>query len=79
MREHGLWFKSLERNFTHTHTHTHTHTYIYIYIYIRLNYIRILSQRKEKKKSSFSRRFWAFEELGRELFSKIIIQFVSEF
>ena len=37
----------------HTHTHTHTHIYIYIYIYIRLNYIRILSQRKEKKKFFF--------------------------
>ena len=52
----GAWFmvqvfrKELH---THTHTHTHTHIYIYIYIYFRLNYIRILSQRKEKKKVLF--------------------------
>ena len=49
----GAWLMvQVFRKELHTHTHTHTH----IYIYIRLNYIRILSQRKEKK-SFFSRNF----------------------
>ena len=50
----GAWLMvQVFRKELHTHTHTHTHIYIYIYIYFRLNYIRILSQRKEKKKFFF--------------------------